>query len=61
VVAPFDQEYEVPVVAVKLTFCPWQIAVGPFATIEAVGIAFTATVVACDVALHPEGEVMVTL
>ena len=61
VVAPFDQRYEVPALAVRVTEPPSQNVVGPPAVIVAAGSAFTVTVVAVLVALQPAALVTVTL
>jgi archaellum component FlaF (FlaF/FlaG flagellin family) len=61
VVAPVDQEYDVPLDEVSVTLPPAQNVVGPPAVIVAVGFAFTETAVAVDVALHPLALVTVTL
>ena len=55
VVAPFDQRYELPAEAVKVTDPPAQKVVGPPVVIVGVaGVGFTVTVVGADVALQPE-------
>ena len=53
VVAPLDQRYELPALAVSVTLPPVQKVVGPPAVIVAVGSGFTVTGVAADVALQP--------
>jgi hypothetical protein len=60
VVAPLDQRYDVPLLAVSVTEPPVQNVVGPPAVIVAVGFAFTVTTVAADVALQPLPFVTVT-
>jgi hypothetical protein len=61
VVAPFDQRYEEPELAVSVTEPPVQNVVGPDGVIVADGSAFTVTVVAAEVALQPLALVTVTL
>ena len=61
VVAPFDQRYEEPFDAVKVTLPPAQNVVGPPAVIVAVGLALTVTAVGEDAALQPFAFVTVTL
>jgi len=51
-VFPFDQRYELPPPAVRITLSPWQKVVGPPAVIVAVGNGFTVTVTA-SVEEHP--------
>jgi hypothetical protein len=53
VVAPFDQRYDAPLLAVRLTEPPAQKDVGPDAVIVAAGNALTVTAVGEDVALQP--------
>ena len=60
VVAPFDQRYDAPALAVSVTEPPAQNVVGPDGVIVAVGVALTVTVVAADVALQPFSFVTVT-
>jgi hypothetical protein len=61
VVAPFDQRYDVPALAVSVTDPPAQNVVGPPTVIVATGFAFTVTVVAALVAEQPLVFVTVTL
>jgi hypothetical protein len=61
VVAPFDQRYATPLLAVSVTEPPVQNVVGPEAVIVADGNASTVTVVADEVALQPFAFVTVTL
>ena len=61
VVAPFDQRYEAPALAVSVTEPPAQNVVGPEGVIVAEGSAFTVTAVAALVALQPAALVTVTL
>ena len=61
VVAPVDQRYDDPALAVSVTEPPAQNVVAPEGMIVAVGAAFTVTVVADDVALQPLAFVTVTL
>jgi hypothetical protein len=61
VVAPVDQRYELPALAVSVTLPPAQKVVGPPALIDGVGLASTVTVVAADAALQPLAFVTVTL
>ena len=60
VVAPVDQRYELPALAVSVTLPPAQNVVGPPAVIVAVGVVFTVTGVAAEVALQPLPFVTVT-
>ena len=60
VVAPFDQRYELPELAVSVTLLPAQNVVGPPAVIAGVGVGLTVTAVAADVALQPLAFVTVT-
>jgi hypothetical protein len=60
VVAPVDQRYEEPALAVSVTEPPVQNVVGPEGVIVAVGAAFTVTVVADEVALQPFAFVTAT-
>jgi hypothetical protein len=60
VVAPFDQRYEAPLLAVSVTEPPAQNVVGPDEVIVADGSALTVTVVA-EEALQPFAFVTVTL
>ena len=60
VVAPFDQRYVLPALAVSVTLPPAQNVVGPPAVIVAAGVGLTVTAVAADVALQPEALVTVT-
>ena len=54
VVAPFDQRYDAPALAVSVTEPPAQNVVGPDAEIVGIaGLAFTVTPVADDVAVQP--------
>ena len=52
VVAPFDQRYVLPALAVSVTLPPAQNVVGPPAVIVAVGFGLTVTAVGADVALQ---------
>ena len=61
VVAPFDQRYDEPALAVSVTEPPSQNVVGPDGVIVAAGVAFTVTAVAALVALQPAALVTVTL
>jgi hypothetical protein len=61
VVAPVDQRYDEPALAVSVTEPPAQNVVGPDGVIVAVGSAFTVTVVAALVALQSLAFVTVTL
>ena len=61
VVAPVDHNQDAPALAVNVTFPPLQKVVGPPAEMVAVGLAFTVTVVAEDVLLHPSTSVTVTV
>ena len=61
VVAPFDQRYDEPALAVSVTEPPTQNVVGPEGVIVAVGSAFTVTVVAALVVLQPAALVTLTL
>ena len=61
VVAPLDQRYDEPALAVSVTEPPAQNVVGPEAVIDAAGRAFTVTAVGADVALQPLALVTVTL
>ncbi len=61
VVAPFDQRYEEPLLAVRVTEPPAQNVVGPPGVTVAVGFALTVTAVAALVALQPFAFVTVTL
>jgi hypothetical protein len=60
-VAPVDQRYDEPALAVSVTEPPSQNVVGPLASIVATGFAFTVTVVAEEVVLQPFAFVTVTL
>ena len=60
-VAPVDQRYELPALAVSVTLPPSQNVVGPPALIVATGGSLTVTVVGADVALQPLPFVIVTL
>jgi hypothetical protein len=53
--------FPVPAVAVNTTLFPEQIDVGPPAVTVALGLAFTTTVVAVDVAEHPFAFVTLTV
>src|SRR6266850_6055029 len=62
VVAPFDQAYDAPLLAVSTTEPPAQNVVGPPAVIAgAGGFAFMVTVVGAEVALQPYEFDSVTL
>jgi hypothetical protein len=61
VVAPFDQRYESPALAVSVTEPPLQNVVGPAAVIVASGAAVTVTVAGAEVVLQPLALVTVTL
>ena len=61
VVAPFDQRYEDPALAVNVTEPPAQKVVGPDALIVGAGSAFTVIVVGDEAALQPLALVTVTL
>jgi hypothetical protein len=61
VVAPFDQRYEEPALAVRVTEPPAQNVVAPDGVIVAVGSALTVTVVAALVALQLLAFVTVTV
>jgi hypothetical protein len=61
VVAPFDQRYEEPALAVSVTEPPVQNVVGPPALMVATGFAFTVTDVAAEVVLQPFAFVTVTV
>jgi hypothetical protein len=61
VVAPFDQRYDAPLLAVRVTEPPAQNVVGPDAAIVADGSGLTVTVAADEVALQPFAAVTVTL
>jgi hypothetical protein len=61
VVAPLDQRYDAPLLAVSVTEPPAQNVVAPAAVIVADGSALTVTVVAEEVALQPFAFVTVTL
>ena len=61
VVAPVDQRYEEPALAVSVTDPPAQNVVGPDGVTVAVGSAFTVTAVAALVALQPLPSVVVTV
>ena len=61
VVAPFDQRYDDAAEAVRVTEPPAQNVVGPEAVIVAVGLLFTVTAVAAEIALQPFAFVTVTL
>jgi hypothetical protein len=61
VVAPVDQRYEEPALALSVTEPPAQNAVGPDGVIVAVGNALTVTVVAVLVLLQPFAFVTVTV
>ena len=60
-VAPVDQRYDEPALAVRVTDWPWQNETEPPAVIDASGSAFTVTGVAADIALQPFASVTVTL
>ena len=60
VVAPFDQRYDAPALAVSATESPVQNVVGPDGVIVAVGGALTVTVVVPDIVLQPFSFVTVT-
>jgi hypothetical protein len=60
VVAPFDQRYEEPALAVSVTEPPAQNVVGPEAVIAATGVSFFVTVREARV-LQPFAFVAVTL
>ena len=60
VVAPFDQRYELPALAVSVTLLPAQNVVGPPAVMVGAGAGLTVTAVAADVALQPDAFVTVT-
>jgi hypothetical protein len=61
VVAPFDQTYDEPALAVSVTDPPSQNVVAPDGVIVATGRALTVTAVADDVVLQPLALVTVTL
>jgi hypothetical protein len=61
VVAPLDQRYEEPALALSVTLPPGQNVVGPEAVIVGVGQVVTTTGVAALVALHPVASVTVTV
>ena len=61
VVAPFDQRYDAPALAVSVTEPPVQNVVAPEGVMVAAGAVFTVTVVAADVVLQPLALVTVTL
>jgi hypothetical protein len=61
VVAPLDQRYDAPALAVSVTEPPAQNVVGPPAVIVATGGSFTTTVVGAELALQPFAFVTVTL
>ena len=60
VVAPFDQAYDAPLLAVSVTEPPAQNVVGPPALIVALGSGLTVTLVGAEVALQPLALVTVT-
>ena len=60
VVAPVDQRYVPPALAVRVTEPPSQNVVGPPAVIVATGVELTVTAGAADVALQPLAFVTVT-
>ena len=60
VVAPVDQRYELPALAVSVTEPPGQNVVGPLAVMVAAGAGFTVTDVGDDVALQPSAFVTLT-
>ena len=61
VVAPVDQRYDVPPLAVSVTFPPVQKVVGPFGVIVAVGSGFAVTVVLAGVDVQVFASVVVTV
>jgi hypothetical protein len=61
VVAPVDQRYDEPALAVSVTEPPSQNVVGPEALIVASGLGLTVTVVAAEVMLQPFAFVTVTV
>ncbi len=61
VVAPFDQKYDEPLLAVSVTLPPAQNVVGPPAVIVAVGFVLTVMTAGEDAALQPLPFVTVTL
>lgn len=52
VIAPVDQRYDAPALAVKVTAPPGQKVVEPLAVIAAVGFALMLTATAAEVAEH---------
>ncbi len=61
VVAPVDQRYDEPLLAVSVTLPPVQNVVGPPAVIVAVGLLLTETVVGALVTVQPAAFVTATL
>ena len=61
VVAPLDQRYDAPLLAVSVTEPPSQNVVAPEALIVATGVGLTVTLVEEDVVLQPAAFVTVTL
>jgi hypothetical protein len=61
VVAPFDQRYEEPALAVSVTEPPSQNVVAPEALIVASGLALTVTDFAAEAVLQPFAFVTVTV
>ena len=61
VIAPVDQRYEAPELAVSVTEPPAQNEVEPDGVMVACGWALTVTVVGAEVALQPFALVTVTL
>jgi hypothetical protein len=61
VVAPVDQRYDDPALAVSVTDPPSQNVVAPDALIVGSGLGLTVTVVPAEVALQPFAFVTVTL
>jgi hypothetical protein len=60
-VAPFDQRYDTPALAVRVTLPPSQNVVGPDGVIVGIGVVTAVTLVTADVALQPAASVTVTL
>jgi hypothetical protein len=61
VIAPFDQRYVEPALAVSVTDPPLQKVVGPEALIVASGLVLTVTDFAAEVVLQPFAFVTVTV
>ncbi len=61
VVAPVDQRYDAPSLAVRVTEPPVQNSVGPEAVMVAAGSAFSVTAIGAEAALQPFSLVTVTL